>query len=91
MVSGNEKLTDTFMRVSGVDNQVEAQLLDSILTERAIAHRIQSFHDTAYNGLYQTQKGWGEISAPTAYKAEILEILHHIRTEPVPETDNLNQ
>ncbi|NOY68327.1 MAG: hypothetical protein GXP53_02380 [Deltaproteobacteria bacterium] len=86
MPSEDIKLTDTFIRISGMDNQMEAQLLDSILDERAIPHRICSFHDTAYDGLYQAQKGWGEITAPFAYKRQIEEILEQIRTasEPVP-------
>jgi hypothetical protein len=40
---------------------------------------IVSYHDTAYNGLYQTQKGWGYVKAPVAYHNEISEILSYIR------------
>lgn len=31
-----------------LDNEIEAKLLDSILTERDIPHRIKSYHDSAY-------------------------------------------
>ncbi|MCF8025866.1 MAG: hypothetical protein K9J79_08895 [Desulfobacteraceae bacterium] len=68
-----------YIRISGIDNPFEAQLLGSILEERGIPHRIRSHHDTAYDGLFQMQKGWGEIYSPQEYKNEILEILDQIR------------
>ncbi|MFO7929876.1 MAG: hypothetical protein ACQETG_08810 [Thermodesulfobacteriota bacterium] len=70
-----------FVRISGIDNPFEAQLLGSVLEERGIAHRIRSHHDTAYDGLFQMQKGWGEIYAPEEHKSIILEIIDQIRTE----------
>jgi hypothetical protein len=76
-----------FVKVSVLDNEIEAQLLDSILDEREIPHLMVSYHDTAYDGLFQTQKGWGHVSSPSSCKQEILEILHELRTEtnvPLP-------
>jgi hypothetical protein len=76
-----------FVKVSVLDNEIEAQLLDSILDEREIPHLMVSYHDTAYDGLFQTQKGWGHVSSPSSFKQEILEILHEMRNEtnlPIP-------
>jgi len=70
-----------YVKVSVLDNEIEAQLLDSILEERDIPHLMVSYHDTAYDGLFQTQKGWGHVSAPTPFKQEILEILHAVRKD----------
>jgi hypothetical protein len=53
-------------------------LLDSILTERDIPHRLRSYHDSAYDGIFQTQKGWGIIQAPPQYEEEILVILEDL-------------
>ena len=53
---------EAYAKVDILENEIEAQLLDSILNERNIPHHIQSYHDTAYNGLFQTQKGWGRRS-----------------------------
>ena len=50
-------------------------MLDSVLTERDIPHRLRSYHDSAYDGIFQTQKGWGIVQAPLEYKEEILTIL----------------
>lgn len=60
---------------------IEAQLVSSILTDRHIPHRIRSHHDTALDGLYQVQKGWGDLEAPMAYQDEIADIIDRIRTE----------
>jgi len=60
---------------------LEAQLVESILKEKEIPCRIRSFHDTAYDGLFQFQKGWGEVYAPAKSKDAILEILDMVRTE----------
>jgi hypothetical protein len=72
---------DDYVKVIVLDNEIEAQLLDSILSERDIPHLMVSYHDTAYDGLFQTQKGWGHVSAPAPFKQEILEILDAVRRD----------
>jgi len=71
----------SYVKITGLENIVEAQLMESILKEKGIPHRIRSFHDTAYDGLFQFQKGWGEIYAPEEMKEEILEIVAVVRAE----------
>jgi hypothetical protein len=71
-----------FNKIAVLENAIEAQLMGSILTELDIPHRIRSYHDTALNGLYQVQKGWGNIEAPESYQTEIIQILEGIRTNP---------
>ena len=70
---------DDYQKVTVLDNEIEAQLLDSILEEREIPHLMISYHDTAYDGLFQTQKGWGHVSSPSSFRQEILEILDEVR------------
>lgn len=72
---------ETYIKITGLENIVEAQLMESILQEKGIPHRIRSFHDTAYDGLFQFQKGWGEIYAPPELKEEILEIVTAVRSK----------
>ncbi|MGD2269919.1 MAG: hypothetical protein PVI06_05920 [Desulfobacterales bacterium] len=76
----NKPLKEEFVKISVLENTIEAQLVESVLLEQNIPHRIQSFHDTAYNGLFQFQKGWGAIWAPEKYKEIIIEILTDVRT-----------
>ena len=72
---------EKYIKVAVFENATEAQLLESILKEHEIPHRIRSFHDTAYDGLFQVQKGWGELCAPSESEAEILSILDSVRSE----------
>jgi hypothetical protein len=60
-----------FERVLEIDNEVEARLLEKILEEKEIPFQIQSNHDTAYDGLFQAQLGWGYLLAPQEFKEEI--------------------
>jgi len=72
---------EDLFKIAVLDNEIEAQLMDSLLTERGIPHEMRSYHDTAYDGLFQTQKGWGYIGAPLPYREEILDILHDVRNQ----------
>ena len=68
-----------YIKASMLDNEDEGRLIDSILTERGIPHQMRSYYDTAFDGLYQTQKGWGYVSAPASYEQEINEIISDLR------------
>ena len=70
---------DDYIKAAILENEDEARLIESILTERGIPHLMRSYHDTAFDGLYQTQKGWGYVSAPESFKDEINEIISDIR------------
>ena len=76
-----------YEKVEVLDNNFEAQVLDSILNERQIPHLMRSFYDTAFDGLFQTQKGWGYVSAPEEYHEEIKEILNDLRSSAPDPTD----
>lgn len=43
------------------ENEAEANVIQSVLAEHGIYAEIKSFHDTAYDGLFQSQYGWGLI------------------------------
>lgn len=62
-----------------VRNEVEARLLSSILDQDGIPHVLVSYHDTAYDGLFQLQKGWGHIEADLYDVAHIKRVLKEIR------------
>lgn len=74
----------TFIKIAILDNAIEAQLIGSILNDQNIPHMLRSYHDTAYDGLFQVQKGWGEVRAPSDFKKTIHEILESIRTQDPP-------
>ncbi|MDI6754968.1 MAG: hypothetical protein QME78_11330 [Thermodesulfobacteriota bacterium] len=66
--------SEGYKKIVVLENEIEAQLMDSILTERQIPHRMKSYHDTAYGGIFQVQKGWGHVEAPESYRDEIMAI-----------------
>jgi hypothetical protein len=76
--------SDEYVKIATLESLVEAQVVESILTEQHIPHRIRSFHDTAYDGLFQLQKGWGDLYAPASYESEIIEILTDVRAQSTP-------
>jgi len=71
-------------KVATLENEVEAQVLSSMLDAEGIAHAIRTYHDTAYNGIFQMQKGWGIVEADLEDRAAILEILQNLRTGNTP-------
>jgi len=72
-----------YIKIVVLENGFEAQLIDSILEQRDIPHRVRSYHDTAYDGLFQVQKGWGKLYAPGPYKKEILEVIEEVRSRQI--------
>lgn len=68
-----------YIKTTVLENAIEAQLVDSILEERGIPHIIRSYQDTAYNGLFQLQKGWADLLIPPEYRVEVMEILASLR------------
>jgi hypothetical protein len=63
------------------DNEIEATLLDGLLTERGIPHMIRSYHDSALDGLWQTQSVWGHLEAREEFKEEILKIFAEMNSQ----------
>ena len=77
-----------YIKIVVLENGIEAQLISSILDQRDIPHRIRSYHDTAYDGLFQFQKGWGKLLAPQTHREEILAVIEDIRSTDDQTTDH---
>ena len=72
---------DRFEKIAVLDNEVQAELMDGVLSDRKVPHIMQSYHDSAYDGLFQVGKGWGAILAPANFRQEILAALGDIRRQ----------
>jgi hypothetical protein len=59
------------VKILEFENEFEAARLRDILTEKNIPHLIRTYHDSAYDGLWQTQSNWGHIEAPEEFSEEI--------------------
>lgn len=69
----------TFEKILVLNNEVEARLLDAVLEDKRIPHLLRSYHDRAYDGLWQQQWGWGHVEAPAEYKEQILSIYQDLK------------
>jgi hypothetical protein len=61
------------------ENEAEASVIQSVLKENGISAEIKSFHDTAYDGLFQSQYGWGLILVSEEDLAEAERIVEEWR------------
>jgi len=77
------EMESPFAKIAVLENAIEAQLLSSVLSEYGIPHRLRSYHDTAYDGLFQLQKGWGEVCAPEDVRHQIVDALAELRSRAV--------
>ena len=68
-----------YIKIAVLDNEIEAQLLGSILAERQIPYVLRSYYDVAYDGMFQSQQGWGCVYAPHAFQQEISEIIRDLQ------------
>ena len=80
---------EKFVRLRVVQSLFEGQRMQALLQAANIPIMLNSYGDTALDGLYQTQKGWGEIRVPESRKAEAEKIIeeHAPQTTGMPETD----
>ncbi|MBI2431488.1 MAG: hypothetical protein HYV26_01310 [Candidatus Hydrogenedentes bacterium] len=71
----------TYVRIVQLDHEIEAQALALLLKSHEIPHYLQSFYDSAYDGMFQAQKGWGVVMAmaPAEFGQQIREHLAELR------------
>jgi len=67
-----------YERILILKNEIESQVMSHVLDENNIPYVIKTYHDSAYNGIYQFQKGWGHIEAPIEFKEEILKLYNEV-------------
>ena len=68
-------------KIAVLDSEVQAELVDSVLSERGIPHLMQCYHDSALDGIYQARAGWGHIEAPGDSNDEILAVIEEIKRQ----------
>lgn len=72
---------DKLIVVAELDNEIEAQVLADILSERQIPHIIKPFANEYYGTIFQLGYGWGQALAPASYQEEIERILADLRED----------
>ena len=74
-----------YKKIVVLGNDLEAKIVEDLLKDRGIPHRIRSYHDSAYDGLFQAQKGWGIVEAPEEFEDEIKKLYSALPGEIIPE------
>jgi hypothetical protein len=75
---------DRFEKIATLDDEVQAEALDALLSGQDIPHLMACYHDAALDGLFQGSRGWGHVEAPQAFKDQILAILADLKNKPSP-------
>lgn len=72
---------DKLEKIAVLESEVQAELVDSVLEQRDIPHLMRSYHDSAYDGIFQMHAGWGQIEAPAAFRDEILAVIEDVKQQ----------
>ena len=62
-------------KILSLSSEIEAIRIRELLDSNKIPHVIRSFYDTAYDGLFQHQYGWGVLEADEDNEDKILELV----------------
>jgi len=63
-------------RIMSLSSEIEAIRIKEILDNHEIPHLIRSFYDTAYDGIFQHQYGWGVLEADETDEERILSLVN---------------
>jgi len=67
------------VKAGTIENRFEGDRISQTLQEAGIPFLIKSFLDTAYDGLYIPQKGWGSVMVSENHKEEAERIISEIK------------
>jgi hypothetical protein len=68
-----------WVKAGVVENRFEGDRVAQTLKEAEIPFMIRSFHDTAYDGLYIPQKGWGVVMVPESLREDAERLLIEVK------------
>ena len=81
------------IRVAGIENRFEADVVSDALEQEGIRYMIRTFEDSAYDGLFVTQKGYANLLVEEEDKDRVLALLEDVRRsveqdEDIPEPED---
>jgi hypothetical protein len=79
---------DPWVKAGTVENRFEGDRISQALREAGIPFLIKSFLDTAYDGLYIPQKGWGIVMVSEKDKEEAERLISEIKKTFVKEEED---
>ena len=79
---------DQWVKVGTVENRFEGDRISQVLQEAGIPFLIKSFLDTAYDGLYIPQKGWGVVMVPEKNREGAKRLISDVKNIFIREEDD---
>ena len=62
-------------KILALSSEIEALRIKEILESNEIPHLVRSFYDSAYDGIFQNQYGWGVLEADESDEDRILKLI----------------
>ncbi len=78
---------EEFVPVKVAENAFEADRVREALEQEGIPVLVRTFQDTAYDGIYVSQKGWGYVEVPESEKTRAERIVMEV-SRMFPESSN---
>ena len=72
---------DPVEKVAVLNDEIEAQLVDALLSDQDIPHVMRSYHDSAYDGLFQGAGHWGHVEAPLSFHEHVRRVIDELRRQ----------
>lgn len=69
-----------WVQAGTIDNRFEGDRVSQALKEAGIPYMVKSFLDTAYDGLYVPQKGWGRVMVSEEWREKAERIIGEVKT-----------
>jgi len=79
---------DQWVKAGTVENRFEGDRISQALHEAGIPFLIKSFLDTAYDGLYIPQKGWGIVMVSEKNREEAERLIGEVKKTFVKEEED---
>ncbi|MCF8043051.1 MAG: deoxyribose-phosphate aldolase [Desulfarculaceae bacterium] len=76
------------VKLKPVDNRFQADVWEQALSAEGVEYRLRTFQDTAYDGLYVSQKGYGVFYVEEEDKARAEELVAALGQEDTPGLDS---
>jgi hypothetical protein len=70
---------EEWVKAGIIENRFEGDRISHVLQEAGIPFLIKSFLDTAYDGLYIPQKGWGIIMVSEKNREEAEKLISEVK------------
>jgi hypothetical protein len=80
--------TEHWVKAGTVENRFEGDRISQALQEAGIPFLIKSFLDTAYDGLFIPQKGWGIVMVSENHREEAERLVSEVKKTFMKEEDD---